>query len=56
LNDHPEFSNFSVLKNSDAHQIDIIGNFINIFEIENPDFEEIRLALHRKQNRAITDV
>lgn len=53
---HPEFSNYSILKNSDAHQIEIIGKFVNIFEIENRDFEEIRMALHHKQNRAIINV
>lgn len=54
LEKHREFAMYPILKNSDAHQLNLIGKFINIFEIEKPSFEEIRMALHRKQNRTIS--
>ncbi|MEJ2248716.1 MAG: endonuclease Q family protein [Candidatus Lokiarchaeota archaeon] len=49
-------SQISFLSNSDAHSQDprSLGREFNRFEIDNPSFEEIRLALLRKNERKIT--
>jgi uncharacterized protein (TIGR00375 family) len=46
----------SFLSNSDAHSESPIslGREFNRFEIDNPSFEEIQLAINRKDNRKIT--
>lgn len=57
LADRLEFlKNISFLSNSDAHSENprSLGREFNKFDIDNPSFEEIRLALQRKSNRKIT--
>lgn len=54
LSKHREFSGATILKNSDAHQLNFIGKNHNIFEIEQPDFDEIKMALHHINNRRLT--
>ena len=48
--------NVSFLSNSDAHSQDprSLGREFNRFDIDNPSFEELVLALRRKDNRKIT--
>jgi len=48
--------NITFLSNSDAHSQGprSLGREFNKFEIESPTFEEISLALHRRDNRKIT--
>lgn len=53
LLNHPEFSGKTILKNSDAHQLEFIGKNHNIFEIEQSNFEEIKMALHGLKNRRV---
>ncbi len=53
LKEHPEFLKYSILKNSDAHQLDLIGKFVNVFEIDHIDFQEIKLALKNKNKRRL---
>ena len=53
MKEHPEFLKYSLLKNSDAHQLDLIGKRFNVFEMERLDFNEIRMALHNEDNRRL---
>jgi len=48
--------NISFLSNSDAHSQDprSLGREFNKFELDNPSFDEIHLALERKDSRKIT--
>jgi uncharacterized protein (TIGR00375 family) len=48
--------NVTFLSNSDAHSESPVslGREFNRFDIDNPSFEEIRLAISRKDNRKIT--
>ncbi|HEX3007512.1 MAG TPA: PHP domain-containing protein [Bacteroidales bacterium] len=50
---HPELLKYTLLRNSDAHQINFIGNKFNIFKIEQINFDEIRMALHQQAERRI---
>lgn len=42
-----------LLKASDAHYPDDIGTACSVFELLEPTFEEIRMALHRKNGRSV---
>jgi 3',5'-nucleoside bisphosphate phosphatase len=53
LNDHPELSGVTIIRDSDAHMLSVIGEVRNQFFIREPAFDEIRLALHRKEGRYI---
>jgi PHP family Zn ribbon phosphoesterase len=50
---YPEFRKYALIRNSDAHQINLIGNKFNIFKIEQINFDEIRMALHQQAERSI---
>jgi 3',5'-nucleoside bisphosphate phosphatase len=50
---NPELSPYTLLKDSDSHMLDRIGAVYNQLLIENPSFDEIRKALHRKEGREV---
>ncbi len=53
LKKHPEVNNFTLLRNSDAHQVDAIGSFPSAFLLEMPSFEEIKMALRKENGRRV---
>lgn len=53
LRQHPELSGATIIRDSDAHFLRHMGEVRNDFYIEKPDFEEIRMALHKKQGRFV---
>jgi PHP family Zn ribbon phosphoesterase len=50
---HPEFDNDILITNSDAHQPDAIGRTTSIFEIREPSFTEISMALKGLEGRKV---
>lgn len=50
---NPYLSDFSFLHNSDAHFIEHIGRVYSVFRMEDISFEEIRLALNKKEGREV---
>ena len=50
---HPEFNNVTLITNSDAHQPEAMGRATSIFEIKEPSFAEITLALKGLEGRKI---
>lgn len=56
LKDYPEFERFTVLKNSDAHQIEYIGRHANIFSLDTINFNEIYQALHHINGRKVKNL
>lgn len=53
LSGHPELSGATLIQDSDAHMLRFIGEVSNWFFIREPSFDEIRLALHRKEGRYV---
>lgn len=54
LSKHPEFTNYALLKNSDAHTLEHIGQAQSLFTLQNPSFNEIRMALMKNDGREVT--
>lgn len=52
---HPEIRAFSLVTNSDAHFPGVTGTAFNLFRLERPSFEEIKMALQGTDNRKILD-
>lgn len=50
---NPNLLHVSIIQDSDAHFIDDIGLVRNIFQIQKPDFEEIKMALKNKEGRSV---
>jgi 3',5'-nucleoside bisphosphate phosphatase len=50
---HPEFENDTLITNSDAHQPEAMGRATSIFEIREPSFAEILLALKGLKGRKV---
>ena len=48
----PWIASYTFIRSSDAHHPDAIGSGITIFEMEHRSFDEIRMALHRIDNRS----
>jgi PHP family Zn ribbon phosphoesterase len=56
LKENGHISQYSVVKNSDAHQIESIGKYYSTFYLEKISFNEIKMALRKKLDRmVITD-
>lgn len=53
LSSHPEFTNYSIIKSSDAHMLEHIGQGRAVFVLENLSFNEIQLALQKKDGREV---
>lgn len=53
LNNHPELSGVTIIQDSDAHMLRYIGDVRNQFFIHKPSFDEISLALHKKDGRYV---
>jgi 3',5'-nucleoside bisphosphate phosphatase len=53
LSQHPELAGATIIQDSDAHFLRHMGEVRNEFRIEKPDFEEIRMALHKKHGRHV---
>jgi 3',5'-nucleoside bisphosphate phosphatase len=51
--DHPEFDNRTLITNSDAHQPEAMGRASSIFEIAEPSFNEISMALRGLEGRKV---
>jgi PHP family Zn ribbon phosphoesterase len=51
---HPETAKFSIVRNSDAHYPEDIGKATTHFQIGEPSFTEIKLALGRINGRKFT--
>jgi 3',5'-nucleoside bisphosphate phosphatase len=49
----PEYRNYAMIKNSDAHFIEDIGKCVTEFQIEEPSFDEIKKALKNETERNI---
>lgn len=56
LYQHPEFGKYQILKNSDAHLLNQIGEFISVFEMETPAFDEIAMALKGVNKRRVVEL
>lgn len=50
---YPEFSRFSIIKNSDAHSLSQIGCRQTGFKLDKVSFGEIVLALHKEYGREV---
>ena len=50
---HPEISGYTILRSSDAHIPEAIGAAYTLFNIEKPDFDEIRQALQGINGRGV---
>lgn len=50
---HPEINKFPLLSNSDAHYPEHIGTAMTGFEIEEPAFREIMMALRAEEGRKV---
>jgi 3',5'-nucleoside bisphosphate phosphatase len=50
---HPELAHFTLLKDSDSHNLERIGAVYNQLMMEEASFEEIRKALHRIEGREV---
>lgn len=48
----PWIASYTFIRTSDAHHPDSIGSGITVFEMETRNFDEIRKALHRTDNRS----
>lgn len=46
-------SDVCLIKASDAHYLSDIGTACSVFELAKPSFEEIRMALHKKNGRSV---
>lgn len=53
---HPEITAFTLISDSDAHYPENIGSVCNIFEINEPSFKEIKMALHGTENRGVKKI
>jgi len=53
---HPELSQFTVLRSSDAHQLQFIGSHYSVFEMKEASFNEVRMALLNKEGRQVIHV
>lgn len=49
-----ELDDFTFLTNSDAHSLGKLGREYNIMELVQPSFDELRLALERKEGRRVS--
>lgn len=43
----------TILRNSDAHYPNQIGTVFSLFNIEEPSFNELKMALHKQQGRSV---
>ena len=50
---HPETNDFTLIRNSDAHYLNDIGQIFTTFFINEPTFTEIRMALRGENGRKI---
>lgn len=53
LSTHPEFSNYVLIRNSDAHQPEQIGTRHSTFMLDHPSFNEISMAFKNEQGRKV---
>jgi len=50
---HPEINTFSLTRSSDAHYPGFIGTSFTIFQMVEPSFSEIKMALHLMDGRKV---
>lgn len=50
---YPVSKNYALITSSDAHRLEGIGRAVTVFEMEEPTFEELKLALHDRNGRRI---
>ena len=50
---YPVTNNYGLITSSDAHRLDGVGRAVTVFEMAEPTFEELKLALHAKDGRQI---
>lgn len=48
-----ELSDYTLIRSSDSHVISTIGNNSSIFSLESVSFQEIKMALNRKEGRKV---
>ena len=53
LTENNYLSGFTFIRDSDSHYIDNVGQFYNIFHLEELSFKEIRMALKNKNKRRV---
>jgi 3',5'-nucleoside bisphosphate phosphatase len=53
LQEHPEFNAYQLIRSSDAHHPDSIGNWTTQFLLHHISFEEIVMALNGKDGREV---
>lgn len=53
---HPELEHYTVLRSSDAHFPEQIGAHYSIIELKEASFEELRMALHRINERKVVEL
>ncbi len=51
---YPYLEGYSFVASSDAHYPHMIGERFTLFEMEQLNFEEIKMALHHEQNRKVS--
>jgi PHP family Zn ribbon phosphoesterase len=49
----PGSERFPIIRSSDAHRADEVGSITTRLRIEEPTFEELRMALHGEEGRAV---
>lgn len=56
LEQHPELKNYTLLRSSDAHFPDAVGSQYSALQMEDLNFDEIRMALHGVNGRKVSYV
>lgn len=51
--DYPELASYTIIKDSDSHDVNTIGTFYNTFYLEKLTFNEIKYALNKQYGRHV---
>lgn len=54
ISGHPEINGYCLVTNSDSHHLEHVGTSFTRYLMEEPSFEEIRLALKNKDGRKVS--
>ncbi|MBN1354900.1 PHP domain-containing protein [bacterium] len=46
---YPQYADYTFITDSDAHNLEEIGRVFNRFHMNRPDFDNLRLAFHRRE-------
>lgn len=51
--EHPSLATATIIRSSDSHVLKTIGNNSTIFSVEKIDFNEIKLAMNKREGRSV---